>query len=853
MRVQQDQTMTEDKNPNAQQNRDDMESQFDLQFILNLMWRLRYWMLLSAVVSLIIAAGYLYTKSNSYASQMVILITTDRNAGMSNSAEMSFIADMTGMASFNSLDNEKVIIRSTPVVQKAVEDLHLNVRYYVSQHLKTVETLSEEILLKFEPNPHYNVNNLPLLRFDYDIQDSTRMTLSLTDSSRKRRGNEGYIFQDSTVLLPCTIELPRYGRVYLSYRSLLADMLPTEIDDAADNDGFEYLTPGDHYILLYSPQARAQEICKALDVSVVEEGRRSTSMGGGGSSILAITLVDNIPSRAEHLLERIVAQYNLQTKEYYSMSYTNTMEFIQTRLVDLKDQLSGVEGKIKDFSVDNNVYDLNSQASFNLNSDMQRQQRAQDIDIQISLLNMVANELKEKQDYSTIPSNIGITDNTIIASITEYNRLCVERVRLLSGSSESSPVIQQLYLQLNARRELICKTIENQLSMLTSQKEELDKMVGNSKRQMKQLPGKRLNLAGIEREQSVIEPLYVLLQKKREETMLAIIAEPDIARIVEHAENNTALVGPNRRRIYLIALLLGLMIPMGIAYAFLLLKTKIATPEDITSRTHIPILGVVPMSSSKVTKAQEIIERSTHSTITEVFRSLRTSLTFMEGKVFQVTSSVPSEGKSFVSVNLALCFAAAGKKTVLVETDLRKGHQRRSFEVSNGFSEGLSSYLAKITDDWKSLIYHVPNAPNLDVIFKGQIPANPNELLSSNRLEQLIEQLKAEYDYIILDSPPYLLIADPITINRVADRNIYVMRAGISDLRFVNEIDMAARNEKLTKPVIVLNGLNMETQGYYGRGRYGYGYGYAYGYSYGYNEYHKEENFFQRLRHKWKN
>lgn len=841
--------MAEDKNTNIQQNKEELESQFDLQFILNLMWRLRYWMILSAIVSLGVASVYLYTKANSYASQMVILITTDRNAGMSNSAEMSFIADMTGMASFNSLDNEKVIIRSTPVVQKAVEELHLNVRYYVDHRFKTVETLSEEILLQYEPNPNFNVNNLPLLRIDYNIQDSTRMTLSLSDSSRKRRGNEGYLFQDSTVQLPCTIELPRYGRIHLSYRNPWEGLDTFEAEEGAGNGGFEYMTPGDHYILLYSPQARAQEICKALDVAVVEEGRRSSSLGGGGSSILAITLSDNIPARAERLLESIVAQYNLQTKEYYSMSYTNTMEFIQTRLVDLKDQLSGVEGKIKDFSVDNNVYDLQSQATFNLNSDMQRQQRAQDIDIQISLLNMVASELKEKKDYSTIPSNIGITDNTIIASISEYNRLCVERVRLLSGSSESSPVIQQLYLQLNARRELICKTIENQLSMLTSQKEELNKMVGNSKRQMKQLPGQRLNLAGIEREQSVIEPLYVLLQKKREETMLAIIAEPDIARIVEHAENNTALIGPNRKRIYLIALLLGLMIPMGIAYAILILKTKVSTPEDITSRTHIPILGVVPQCSTRVTKAQEIIEQSTRSTITEVFRSLRASLSFMEGKVFQVTSSIPSEGKSFVSVNLAICFAAAGKKTILVETDLRKGHQRRAFEVSRDFDKGLSEYLANHTNDWHSLIYHVPNASNLDVLLKGQIPANPNELLSGERLEKLIEELKAEYDYIILDSPPYLLIADPITINRVADRNIYVMRAGVSDLRFVNEIDMAAKSKKLTKPVIVLNGLNMETQGYYGRGRYGYGYGYAYGYSYGYNEQHKEEGFFDRLRH----
>ena len=838
--------MIEEKNTNIQQKQEEAESQFDLQFLLNLMWRLRYWMMLSAVACLGIAAAYLYTKSNTYASQMVILITTDKNAGMSNSAEMSFIQDMTGVSSFNSLENEKVIIRSTPVVQKAVEELHLNVRYFVRHHFKTVETLCEELHLDYQPAPGFNVNSLPELDIEYDLQDSTRMTLSVTDSSRKRRGGDGCLFRDSLVTLPCSIALPRYGTLSFAFRQHDADESDVDAAPEASGSGFAYLTPGSHSIRLYSPQVRAQEICAAMSVDVVEESRHSNSLGGG-SSIIVITLNDNIPVRAEHTLEKIVEQYNRQTKEYYSLSYTNTMEFIQTRLIDLKDQLSGVEGRIKDFSVGNNVYDLQSQASFTINSDMQRQQRAQEIDIQISLLNMVNKQLKEQNDYATIPSNIGITDNTIVSSIAEYNRLCVERVRLLSSSSESSPVIKQLYLQLDSRRDIICKTIENQLSMLNSQREEIMGQLGESKSQMKQLPGKRLSLAEIEREQSVIEPLYVLLQKKREETMLAIIAEPDIARIVEHAENNTALTGPNRRRIYLLALILGLALPIGVAYAFVLLKTKVTSPEDISSRTRIPILGVVPQSPNRITKAREIIEQSSHSTITEVFRSLRTSLSFMDGKVLQVTSSIPSEGKSFVSVNLAICFAAAGKKTVLVETDLRKGHQRRAFEVPREFACGLSDYLSGHTTDWHSLLYHVPGTECLDVILKGPIPVNPNELLSNSRLDDLIARLKEEYDYVILDSPPYLLIADPVTVNRVADRNIYVMRAGVSDLRFVNEVDMAEREGKLRHPLIVLNGLNLERQSYYGRGRYGYGYGYAYGYSYGYNEQPGKESLFSKV------
>ncbi len=837
--------MTDAQHNQTNQRNEELESQFDLQFWLNLMWYLRYWMIASALICLCVAFLYLKTKNNTYASQMMVLITTDKNAGMNNSAQMSFIQDMTGFASFNSIDNEKVIIRSTPVIQKVVEEQTLNVRYFNHHTFRDEETLGEEIRLEYLPDSRFNVNNLPLIRTEYEVIDSTSMRITLTDQSLNQMGY-GDLIADSVVHLPFSIQLPRYGELRYTYVAP-AEPLYYPMQLLAEPQ-----SKGERYILLYSPQARAQEICNSISVAVVEEGRHSASFGSG-SSILNLTMVDIIPSRAEAVLEGVVNQYNQQTKQYYTMSYTNTMEFIQKRLVDLREQLSGVEGRMRDFSVGNNVYDIQSQTTFSLNNDMHRQQQSQEIDIQINLLSMVSEELKKQQGYTTIPSNLGITDNTIVSSIADYNRLCVERLRLLNGSSESSPVVKQLDLQLNTRRDLISKTIENQISILTSQKNEIIGQLHASKSKMKQLPGQRLDLAGIEREQSIIEPLYVLLQKKSEETMLAIIAEPDVARIVEHSENNSALIGPNRRRTYAIAFLLGLLIPLAFVYVRMLLKSKIATPEDITSRTHLPIVAVIPQGPSRPVNAQQIIADSSKSTTTEVFRSLRASLTFMEGKVFQVTSSVPSEGKSFVSTNLAICFAAAGKKTILVETDLRKGHQRRVFEATREQSSGLSEYLSQQEEDWHKLLLKIPNLDTLHVLLKGAIPPNPNELLSSSRLEQLITELKAEYDYIILDSPPYLLIADPISINRVADRNVYVMRAGVSDLRFVNEIDMAARNERLTKPVIVLNGLNMEAQSYYGHGRYGYGYGYAYGYSYGYEESHDHgHKLLHRLRHKWK-
>lgn len=806
--------------------------QLDLQTILSMIWSMRWWIVSSIIVCLGIAAFYLHTRNNIYASNMMVLITTDKNAGMGNSAQMSFLQDMTGVASYNSLANEKLIISSTPVLQKVVEEMNLNIRYFDEHTFRTDETFSQEVRMHFISNEGTNLNGLPWYKIDYQVKDSTSLVITVSTRSAKTKGKEVEIMSDTTVMFGSNLPLERYGMLHFTYMPRIS----ADEDKKADNT--------EHYILLYSPLTRARELSAAISVDVVEEKH---SYGSSGSSIMMLTMQDNLPLRAETVLEKVVEQYNFQTKQYYSMSFTNTMEFIQNRLGDLKEQLTDVEGRIKDYSINHDLFDLESQANFSLNQDMQNQVQVQEIDIQIRLLQMVLAEFHSNDDYSTIPSNIGIQDASINAAISDYNRMCVERVRLLAGSSESNPVVQKLYIQLNESRKIISKSIDNQISILTSRRDDLKQLHGKSKSNLQNLPGQKFSLAAIEREQSVIEPLYILLQKKREETMLAIIAEPDIARIVEHSEDTATIVGPNRKRIFSIALLIGFLIPLAGLYVKMLLKTKITLPEDIETRTKVPLLGVVPLNKERATTVSKIIGQSSYNPTVEVFRTLRTSLSFMEGKVLQVTSSVPGEGKSFVSTNLAISFASAGKKVILVETDMRKGHQRRTFEVPRDRRGGLSDYLADSSRSWQEFTFTVNGLETLDVLLKGSVPPNPNELLSGKKFEDLIAELKEKYDYVILDSPPFLLIADPMTVNRVVDRNIYVMRSGVSDLRFASELDMAAQNEKLTRPVIVLNGIDVESKSHYGRSRYGYGYGYAYGYSYGYGDQHKNEKFWRRL------
>lgn len=794
-----------------------------LRAILEMTWALRYWLLLSVLVSLCFASVYLYIKPKTFNTNALVMVTTDKNAGMGSSAQMSFIADMTGVQSYNSLANEKVIIKSTPVLQSVVEEQGLNVRYFVRNHWVNRETMPQEVRMKFTPAAGVNQGRLPSFRIDYDVVD----TLSVKVSVCRKDHDDAPLYDEQVVRFGQELPLLDLGTLSFSFWE--------EAYSRYQDGSYDYFMSGKHYIQLYSSQERARELASQIAVDVMEDqGSRMNA-----SSILQLVMQDIHPERAELVLDKVIEKYNELTKQYYMSSNAKTMEFIDSRLEDLSGQLSAVEGDIRQFSTRNQMVDLESQAKLSLNTDAVITQQLQEVDVQLALLSMISKELQSNSSFSVLPSNIGLTDTSIVGFIQNYNAACIERSRLLAGSSPNSPVILRLDKQIADLGTIIQKSVQTLLSSLNLQRQELQRQLGRSKGYLSSVPGQKINLAQIEREQSVIEPLYVLLQKKREETMLTIVAEPDIARVVEYPDNNSTLVGPNVRQIVILAIVLGLILPLLVVYLISLLKTKVQTPEDIVSRTHAPLLGVVPRHQDGSFRASEMSDKGSSSVLSEAMRTIRTNLGFLQGKVLQVTSSVPGEGKSFVSANIAISLSQIGKRVILVETDLRKGRQRRTFELPRDHENGLSNYLSGELTDWHHAAVSLSQFPGLDIMLKGAVPPNPNELLASERFGQLMQELREAYDYVILDSPPYLVIADPMTLNKYVDRNIYVMRAGKADLRFIDEIDSASREDRLTNVSIILNDVEMTggrlKLGYGYRYGYGYGYGYRYGYSYGYN------------------
>ena len=389
------------------------------------------------------------------------------------------------------------------------------------------------------------------------------------------------------------------------------------------------------------------------------------------------------------------------------------------------------------------------------------------------------------------------------------------------GASETNPRVAALTNQVLDMRKAVLLSIDQLRDSYQYQYDVVLKESEDDKAKMSEIPNQQFDIAKIERQQMIVEPLYVLLRQKKEEALISLYAQTDNARIVEPADGPDKPSSPQSLLIYAFCFIAGLVMPPGVFFLRNMLKRKVSDIKDVQDRTSLPIVGYIPGSETS------LVVQGSRDLLTETFRAVRANLGFMPGKVFQVTSSVSGEGKSTVATNMALTLAFAGKKVLFIETDLRNGFDYKKFNVQKS-SKGLATYLSGNYTLEEVLRPGLLN-PNLDVILRGTMPPNPNELLSGKRMEELISSMRDKYDYIICDSAPYIIISDPLVVNNYVDANLYVVRCGTSDLRFIDEINFASESGRLKNISIIINGINPKTKLYGKYGGYGYGYGYGYG------------------------
>jgi capsular exopolysaccharide synthesis family protein len=561
------------------------------------------------------------------------------------------------------------------------------------------------------------------------------------------------------------------------------------------------------------------------------------------TSVAVISLKNSSLQRGQDFINQLLEMYNRNTNNDKNEIAQKTAEFIDERISIISKELGSTEADLETFKRDAGITDLTSEAQIALAGNAEYEKKSVENRTQISLVNDLRKYLKGNE-YEVLPSNVGLQDAALIGAIERYNEMLVERKRLLRTSTENNPAIVNLDTSIRAMKANVQATLEGTLQGLMITKSNLDREASRYSRRISNAPGQERAYVSIARQQEIKAGLYLMLLQKREENAIALAATANNAKIIDEAIADDTPVSPKGKMIYLIALVLGIGIPVGIIYLIELTKFKIEGRADVEKLTSVPVVGDIPLTDEKNDKNGSIaVFENKNNLMSETFRNIRTNLQFMlnnDQKVILVTSTVSGEGKSFVSSNLAISLSLLGKKVVIVGLDIRKPGLNKVFQLSNK-ERGITQYLSNPETDLMELVQPSDVNKNLFILPGGTVPPNPTELLARNGLDRAIETLKKNFDYVILDTAPIGMVTDTLLIGRVADLSVYVCRADYTHKAEYTLINELSFEKKLPNLCTVINGVDLKKRKYgyyYGYGKYGkhYGYGKRYGYGYGYGE-----------------
>ena len=545
-------------------------------------------------------------------------------------------------------------------------------------------------------------------------------------------------------------------------------------------------------------------------------------------------------------MKQLAIVYNRQANEDKNTIALRTDKFINDRLGKINAELGKTEGQLQNYKQQNGIVELKMNAGNSVANQNNSELKLAEVETQIELFNTIAREVESSSRNlsQVIPSNVGLDDQSSTSLINKYNELVLERNRLLRSASESSPVVEPLTAQIRELNGNIRRAIGAARQNLQIQRDAVLSQVNKFNEQVAETPQQERMLTQIDRQQEVKSGLYLMLLQKREENNISLAATADKGKLIDDPQL-LGKISPKSTSIMLVALLIGLVLPVLVILILQFFRYKIEGHDDVARLTKLPIIADVAIASNKAKgKADIVVHENQNNQMEEIFRSMRTNLQFMlkEGqKVVLFTSSTSGEGKTFNAANLSVSFGLLGKKVILVGLDIRRPRLAELFGI-NDHKHGITNLLVKdnptIEDIYEQILPSGVNK-NLDLLMAGPIPPNPAELIARNSLDIIINLLKEKYDYIMIDTAPVGLVTDTLQIARVANASIYMCRADYTPKSSFNLINALANEKKFPNMAIVLNGIDMSKRKYsyyYGYGGYGkYGrYGRAsYGTSYG--------------------
>jgi tyrosine-protein kinase Etk/Wzc len=741
------------------------------------------WFVLGIAIALLTAFIYLRYTPHQYQVSTTILIDDENSGGLPS--ELSAFEDLGLMDSGKKLiENEIGLLKSRSLMENVVKELGVNTTYYTKGRVNEIEIYKNSVPFKInffsKDSIFYNLDTV----FTIQVISATNFILKNSEDTNSAEyffgKNITTDFGDITVT-PTNIN-PINVRNAREEIKVKISPLKTVVERLRDNIEIE---------LLFKK-----------------------------SSLIKLSLKAPIKLKAEDILNDLVIQYNKDAVEDKSLIGNNTNTFINERLKVIEKDLRNVDKGVEEFKTTNKLTDISSEASLVLESNTQLGNKIVDLNTQLKLADYI-------EDYVTnntgqlIPANLGLTDDAVSSNSARYNELLLERNRILNSSGKKNPIIVNLEAQLLQLKASIAQSLVNIKSSLQIALNDATNQENKLYSRIYSVPKQEREYRDIQRQQQIIETLYLYLLQKREENAISLAVTVPNAKIIDTADGSNIPVSPRKIIIYLIAVLLGLIITFMVFYILFLFDNKVHTSKDVEAEVKAPFLGDIPKTK---TDKKVIVSGTDSGSVSEAFRMLRTNVNFMltnikeASKTIYVTSTIPNEGKTFIAINLATVLTLSNKKVLLIGSDMRKPKIAEYLGVKLT-DTGLSRFLIDSNLNVQDIIEHIQET-NFDIIQSGIVPPNPSELLMNGRFEDLLAYGKEHYDYIIVDTSPVNMVTDTLLLSQNADLCLFVIRANYLDKRMLEIPKKLHEEKRLPNMAVVLNNSDLTK---------GYGYGYGYG------------------------
>jgi len=738
------------------------------------------WILFSVLVCLTLAYTKLRYSTTVYEVVGKLIIKKQSNGYSNDKFESLFLSEGE-----DNIKDEIELIKSSSITGRVIDKFDLQKQYYNKGKIRSTLLHRDDVPFRLEINHLVDSNHV----YEFEIK--------LLDHNTFKLNEEAQIY--------------KFGQPFSSDSSIFKI-----VDNGVPFEGF---ATNIFEVSWHPRHFFSAKLISDLDIKVITEY----------SNVLSLKYETENIKIGKEIIDGMMIAYQDENLEDKRQVAVNALSFIDQQLDTLKRELGQVERSLQQYREKNKLIDVQQQSNFYLENIGAIQTQVTELEVKKRIVQSLITYLVQNQNkFKTVPTSLGIPEPGLIQLITEYNHAQLQHEVTIKGTTKINPVIESLETAIEKLRMDILQSLENIKESYSVALIDLKVKSGETSKEISTIPGKQKQLIEITRQQKILEGLYSLLLQKKLETSISSASTIYNSRIVESADSSNLPVKPDRKLFYIIALLIGLAIPIILIGIREFFNDKVLAKSDIEKATNVPILGEI--GHAEITSAL-IVNSNNRTYIAEQFRILRSNLNFFiprnEKPIILVTSSFSGEGKSFISTNLGAVLALSGKKTLILEFDIRKPKIMKGLGLNE--SKGITNYIVG-EENIGELVKAVPSVENLFVMSCGPIPPNPSELLLEEKVGRIFEYAKSTFDIIIIDTAPVGMISDAVTLGQHANMSIYIVRHNYTLKKQIKYIEELYKQQKLPKLSIVIN--DVGKNGRYSQGYYGYGYGYGYGHSY---------------------